>query len=247
MDIHYRIQGTDSQFPIIMVHGLAGDSRFFHKQLKFLGEYYKTIAIDLPGHGNSPYMDNLSFDLYSRCIDEVTEKEKIGNYILAGHSMGGTVCINNYFHNRGRVKALILISAASKLPMTETMINESCEDFHAFYIKLLTTIFYKKGGIFAVAAQKNLNDNDKKIIMMDMQLCSGINYDDLLKEINIPVLLIANKYDEMVPLSLTVDMQKKIRNSKITIFDDEGHVPFFENSDEFNKVIYEFIESLQLK
>ena len=127
------------------------------------------------------------------------------------------------------------------------MISASEKDFHAFYIKLLTTIFYKKGGIFAVAAQKTLSDNDKTIIRRDMHICTEVNYDNFLKEISIPVLVIANRYDEMVPLSITEHMQKKINNSRMVIFDDKGHVPFFENSDGFNKVVYEFIESLQLR
>jgi len=215
--------------------------------LKFLGESHKAIAIDLPGHGRSPYIEGQSFDLYSHSIGMVAEKENLNEYILIGHSMGGAVCIKNYLQYKNRVKALILVSTSSILPVTENMISASEKDFHAFYIKLLTTIFYKKGGIFAVAAQKTLSDNDKTIIRRDMHICTEVNYDNFLKEISIPVLVIANRYDEMVPLSITEHMQKKINNSRMVIFDDKGHVPFFENSDGFNKVVYEFIESLQLR
>ncbi len=126
------------------------------------------------------------------------------------------------------------------------MINESEKNFHDFYINLLARIFYKKGAIFAVAAQKNLSEADKNIIRQDMLICSGVNDNELLQEIKIPVLVIANRYDEMLPLSLTEDMNKKIKDSRIVIFDDRGHVPFFENSDVFNSVVYEFIASLQL-
>lgn len=246
-DILYRVTGRNDQFPFIMIHGLAGDSRFFHKQLKFFGNFYKMIAIDLPGHGKSSYTETQSFDLYSRSIEKVVEKESIKNYILVGHSMGGIVCIKNYLLHKKNVKALILISTSSKLPVTEKMINDSITDFNFFYHKLLTTIFHKKAGIFINAAHKNITDNEKKIITMDLKICSEVYYDDILNKIDVPVLLIANKYDEMVPASLTGDMQKKIKNSKIILFNQKGHVPFFENSIEFNKVMCEFIESLQLK
>jgi len=58
-------------------------------------------------------------------------------------------------------------------------------------------------------------------------------------------LLIANKFDRMIPVYLTEEMHWKIKNSKLVIFNDEGHVPFFENSDEFNKAVIEFIQSIQ--
>ena len=247
MKINYKVQGDGEHIPVIMLHGLAGDSRFFYKQLNFFSGFCKTVIPDLPGHGKSPFIENPSLDLYSACIDKITEKEKIREYVLAGHSMGALVCINNYLQHNDRVKALILISSAPVLPVTENMVRESYLDFYSFYMDLVTKIFHKKGGIFAISARNNLSDDDKKTIRKDMELCSGLNYNDLLKKIRIPVLLIANKYDEVVPVYLTEDMHRKITNSKFIVFNNKGHVPFFENSEEFNKTVYEFIASLQLK
>ena len=159
--------------------------------------------------------------------------------------MGGIICLENYFKHKDKVKALVLISTSSVLPISDILINASIYDFDAFFDKMLHRIFHKKAGIFILAAKKNITDNEKKIITDDLRLCSILNYNKQLDEIGAPVLLIANKYDRMVPSYLTEDMNWKIKNSKIIIFDSEGHVPFFENSNEFNDVMQEFIESIQ--
>lgn len=245
LDIFYRKNGLDNRVPVIFVHGLAGDSRFFHNQLKYFGSLYRTIAIDLPGHGRSPYAEGQTIETYNKSIEAVVEKENIDSYILAGHSMGGIICLENYLRHRDRVKALVLVSTSPYLPVSKTLIDASMNDFEAFFNKMLPRIFHKKAGLFILAAKKNLNELEKRIITDDLKLCSEINYSDKLMEISVPVLLIANKFDRMVPVYLTEEMQWKIRNSKTVIFHDEGHVPFFENSTEFNRTLKEFIESIQ--
>ena len=96
------------------------------------------------------------------------------------------------------------------------------------------------------AAKENISSEDhKRMICGDLILCSAINYNEQLEAINIPVLLIANKFDRMIPAYLTEEMHWKIKNSKLVIFDEEGHVPFFENSDEFNSTVDKFIQSIQ--
>jgi pimeloyl-ACP methyl ester carboxylesterase len=119
------------------------------------------------------------------------------------------------------------------------------DDFDNLFDKIFPRIFHKKFSIFMSAAKTNLSEEHKKIIRADLLLCSKINYDKQLADINIPVLLVANKLDRMIPAYLTEEMHWKIKNSKLAIFDDEGHVPFFENSDEFNSAVDEFIRSIQ--
>jgi pimeloyl-ACP methyl ester carboxylesterase len=129
--------------------------------------------------------------------------------------------------------------------VSKTLIDASINDFDKFFNKMLPRIFHKKAGIFILAAQKNITKEQKKIVTGDLKLCSEINYTDQLSGITIPVLLIANKFDRMIPSYMTEDMKWKIRDSKFVVFNDEGHVPFFENSSEFNSEIETFIKSIQ--
>jgi len=245
IEVFYRVNGLEDGPAIIFVHGLAGDSRFFHNQLRYFSQSNKTIAVDLPGHGRSSYIDEQSVEIYNRSIETIVEKEKIETYILAGHSMGGVICLENYLKHKEKVRAMILISTSPVLSVSKSLIDYSINDFDTFFNKLLPRIFHRKAGIFILAAQKKISETEKKIITGDLKLCSSINYEKFLSDINIPVLLVANKFDRMIPVHLTEKMKWQIRDSKLVIFNNEGHVPFFENSDEFNAAMSEFIESIQ--
>lgn len=245
VDVFYRINGIEDRPAIIFIHGLAGDSRFFHNQLRYFGNSYKAIAIDLPGHGRSPYIPAQTVEIYNKSIESVLKKENIDSYILAGHSMGGVICIENYLRHKDKIQAMVLVSTSSTIPVSKTLIDASINDFDKFFNKMLPRIFHKKAGIFILAAQKNITKEQKKIITGDLKLCSEINYTEQLSEIAVPVLLIANKFDRMIPSYMTEDMKWKIRDSKFVVFNDEGHVPFFENSTEFNGEVEKFIQSVR--
>ncbi len=242
--IFYRVNGVKNGFTVFFIHGIAGDSRFFHNQLKYFGKSFKTIAVDLPGHGRSSFVAEQSVEVYNSSIESIVKKEKIDSYILVGHSMGGAICLENYLKHRDKVKAIILISTSPVLPVTSMQINAAINNFDSFFNNMLSRIFHKKAGIFILAAQKNITEEEKNTIIQDLRLCSKIDYESRLKEIEAPVLLIANKYDQMIPAALTKSMKEKISNSKIVIFDDEGHVPFFENSNGFNNELEIFIKEI---
>ena len=243
--LFYRISGEQNPRTIIFVHGLAGDSRFFHNQMKYFGERYRIIAIDLPGHGRSHRADDPSAELYSRSIELVAEKENLARYILAGHSMGGAVCLEHYMNNRGRIESLILISTSHRIPVTDEMISRSVNEFETFFDALLSATYYKKAGIFILAAKRLMGEEEAATITADLRICRDMDYTGVLEQISIPVLVIANRHDKMIPAEQTIEMQKRIRNSKLVIFENHGHIPFFEESEQFNSAVMEFISSIQ--
>jgi len=243
--VYYRVSGAENSRTIIFVHGLAADSRFFHNQLKYFGNSLRVIAIDLPGHGRTRRTDELSAAVYSRSIEQVVIKENIGSYILAGHSMGGAVCLEHYKNNQSRIQALILISTAPKIPVTQEMVERSINDFNRFFDEMLSVIFCKKAGIFILAAKKSIDDEERSVITDDLRICMSMDHTDILESIRVPVLLLANRYDSMISAELTTDMRNSIPDSKLVVFDSYGHIPFFEESELFNSTLEEFLTSIQ--
>lgn len=54
MDVHlyYREKGTGR--PLILLHGNGEDGSYFIHQMKYFSQYYRVIAVDTRGHGQSP-------------------------------------------------------------------------------------------------------------------------------------------------------------------------------------------------
>ncbi len=244
-EIFYRVSGEENFISLLMIHGLAGDSRFFHNQIKYFSKSYRTIVVDLPGHGKSVYSGEISIELYNRVVEGVVENEQLKNYILLGHSMGGAISVYHYIENRDAVKALILVSTSYVLPIDRGLIDASINNLNGLIDDMIPKIFNRKTGMFLQAARKHFGREVQKTITGDLMLCSEINLEKRLAEIDVPVLVIANRHDAMVPAELSISLHSKIKGSELVVFDEYGHVPFYENSDKFNYETEKFIEGIQ--
>ena len=82
--------------PIVFIHGLVTSARSWDACADALADRYQTIAIDLPGHGDSPCPDDdpeaFTRDAALADIDEVLAS--VGRpAILVGHSLGGYLAL----------------------------------------------------------------------------------------------------------------------------------------------------------
>jgi pimeloyl-ACP methyl ester carboxylesterase len=227
-----------------MLHGLAGDSRLFHNQIRYFSPSFRVIAPDLPGHGNSGNCPACSMDDYVDTVNAIIERENSGSSIILGHSMGGAVAMNYFFKNKSRVKSLILVSTSARFRIKPENIKAAEADFDAFYESFVKGTFSRKNELFLSAAKSGINPDMKKGILKGLEICSAINFTEKLKEITVPALLLGNRYDPILPVELTTETGKNIKGSKTVIFDKSGHVPFFEEPETFNREVESFINSL---
>jgi pimeloyl-ACP methyl ester carboxylesterase len=78
---------------VLCVHGLGGGAYFFRALGQRLGTRYRTVAIDLPGSGQSPPMPVFSFETTGALVATLARREGSGGVCLVGHSMGVIVCL----------------------------------------------------------------------------------------------------------------------------------------------------------
>jgi pimeloyl-ACP methyl ester carboxylesterase len=62
-----------------------------------------------------------------------------------------------------------------------------------------------------------------------------------LKQISQPTLIIWGVHDRVLPLAHAYYGQEKIQGSELRIFPGCGHIPFFEQPDEFNAAVLDFL------
>lgn len=61
-----------------------------------------------------------------------------------------------------------------------------------------------------------------------------------LEAINVPTLIIHGIHDQVVPYTLGEIQHQCIKNSRLESFEFSGHGAFYDQKDEFNKVLSEF-------
>ena len=73
-----------------MLHGFLGSHEVWSGFIKKLSKKFRVIAIDLPGHGETPAIGYYhSVELLAQSVKAVLDTAGVRRYVIAGHSMGG--------------------------------------------------------------------------------------------------------------------------------------------------------------
>lgn len=112
--VYYEVYGTGK--PIILLHGAFMTINSNWSQLiPELAKTRKVIAIELQGHGHSPYSDR-KFDhaILADDVAGVMDYLKIENAAMLGYSFGGAVAYQFAIQYPKRLNELVIISATYK-------------------------------------------------------------------------------------------------------------------------------------
>jgi len=104
---------------IVFQHGFAGAGESWEFQINHFASNYRIVVPDLRGHGQSdaPYTQYTMEEL-------VTDMQAMSEYlnlpeqfILVGHSFGGSICVEYANAYPKRIKKLVLIATAGEYPL----------------------------------------------------------------------------------------------------------------------------------
>lgn len=260
LSFRYREAGNGDV--LVLVHGIAGFVEEWEPSMKKLCNFFRVIALDLPGHGLSdkpeiPYtIDNLT-----KFLKDFVTAKKLENFYLAGHSLGGPVCLNFVIKYPSLAKKLIIINSAfTKIPFSFRIASP------AFFQRIKITV--PRLLVKAVSKQnfynKNILDDDwlnpaynyinkpGALRAMFSVFHECISFRGLKKElvstflhglsrIKIPVLIIYGDKDRFLPNENSFLIHRLIKNSRIYKVADCGHELQYECCDAFCNIAVEFL------
>lgn len=242
--IFYKDWGTGQ--PIVFSHGWPLSADDWDGQMLYFGNLgYRVIAHDRRGHGRSDQTwDGNDMDTYADDLAELFEKLDLHDAILIGHSTGGGE-VARYLgrHGTKRVAKAALISAITPL-MLKTDKNptgtprEVFDGLRAqlaanrpqFYIDI-TLPFY---GYNRPGAKISEGIREHWWLQGTMGSVKG-HYDCIkvfsetdttedLKKIDIPVLVLHSKDDQIVPIAAAGPMAAKLlKKATLKVYEDYPH------------------------
>lgn len=105
----FSIKVGDEGEPVMFLHGLFGQARNFNGIAKGLRPAYRSLLVDLPNHGRSPWTTGFAYedmaDLVADHLREVLNDQPVN---LVGHSMGGKVAMVLALRHPGLVRRLVV-------------------------------------------------------------------------------------------------------------------------------------------
>ncbi len=222
---------------ILFIHGTASASDIWEKQYKLLNKSdYRTIGIDLRGHGKSPNPGGES-SLEEHIIDlkETLDHIKIKSPItIIGHSFGAVLAAKFAEQYPEKVCRLLLVSLPAKI--SKLLLK--------YYKWLLgKPIEYLKKGINFIL-KLPIKKRYKFAISTDLNIVRDIFRDSLkwdfisqVPRINCPVYLSVGRFDYVALKSMVKRLHSELPNSSYKVFNWASHNCMEDVPAEFNRWI----------
>ncbi len=120
--IWYRVSGSGSATPVVLLHGGPGYSSFYLKSLEALHDERPVVIYDQLGAGKSDRVTDTTLLTIPRFVAELDAlRAHLGyeRWHVYGHSWGTILGLEYYLAHPDRVASLVLASAAIDMPAWE--------------------------------------------------------------------------------------------------------------------------------
>jgi pimeloyl-ACP methyl ester carboxylesterase len=116
MQLH-GLAWSDAGVPLVLLHGFGNDVHIWEDFAPLVAPYYRTLALDLRGHGDSGRDDaaRYDYDFHVRDLECAFEALGVGRLVLVGHSLGGRIAALFAGRHPDRVAGLVLVDSGPEL------------------------------------------------------------------------------------------------------------------------------------
>ena len=242
--------------PIIFLHGFPFNKSMWQPQFDSLKQHFRVIAPDLRSFGNSKDdSSELSMDLFANDLIALMDDLKLDKVTVCGLSMGGYIALNAIQRYPERFDAIILCDTqcnadneegkAKRFTSIEDIKSKGITDFTEGFLKNVfhTETVSSKPEIVASVKNMMLSNsehaftNGLKALAERNETCSKLD------QIDVRTLIICGSDDTLTPVSKAQHLHENIKGSQLSIIQKAGHISNMEQSEDFNKIIIDFLKS----
>jgi len=242
---------------MVLLHGFGGNKDYWTRFVRHIPDKYHIYAFDLPGHGDSSRESDFKYDILSmaKVFNNTIDKLEIDPFHLAGNSLGGYLSTIHAANNPEDIISLCLIDPGGVRPPKKSWLQKEMEQGknplvprnREEFDKLMDMGFYGEPPfpwpVEAVAARNAINRAEFKAKMWGDLISDWIFAESLLHKLNMPVLLIWGKNDELLDVSCVQVYEKHIPQIKTHVIEKCGHVPMLELPRETAGIYNSFLDS----
>jgi len=250
---------TENRPPLIILHGLLGSMDNWRGQAKRLSKTRTVITMDLRNHGDSPHLAGMSYrEMYEDVLTLISHLN-IDAFDCLGHSMGGKVAMQLALVNPPQLKKLIIVDIAPrpyplwhqqtleiimKAPVAKMSSRQEVDDYLQDSIEDAT----ERG--FMIKNLRRANENDEPATGFRWR----INIDEIAKgylkiagfstagqTFNNKTLFIGGGDSPYIREQDHTIIHSLFLKSTIISIEGSGHLPHFQQADEFFERVNGFL------
>ena len=244
--VHIRDEGNPDGEVLILLHGFGMSLHVWEKWVAQLGDTYRLVSFDWPGHGLSTPVrdDDYSRNALTSYLTNVLDWMNIDKFVLVGHAMGGGIAMNYIVDKPKKVQALVLIGASGLkidrsdeapriMKMTKYPGMSTALRYITPYETLKNTVIRTYGSESFVNKELvdryyelMVNSTNREIYIKQIkQMLLDEPLDAHIGRLNHPTLLIWGEEDEIVGIKYAKRLRSIILSARLVSYQGVGHLP----------------------
>ncbi len=237
-----RGRPSDGRDPILFIHGAGGGQFVWSYQKAFFEKDFNPIIIDLPGHGASGGEGESEIQPYAEHIYSFIRTLNLRKSYLVGHSLGGAIAQRVALTHPDAVKGVVLVATGARLKVLPLILEGIKGNFEET-IKKITQFAYsrKASSEYIERGISELMRCPPDVLYGDFLACDRFNLMNELEEIHVPTLILCGQEDGLTPVKYSEFLHSRIKDSKLAIIPEAGHMVMMEQPKAFNEKSREFL------
>ncbi len=240
---------------IVLLHGYLERGKIWQAFTNLFPKGFRFIVPDLPGHGASGSWGRVhTMDELASAVKAILEAEGIAKVFLAGHSMGGYVCMAFADLFPDRLLGYALVHSTPFADTEEKRENREREISLVLCGKKRQIVLVNIPKAFASEnldrmstqveslKQMALKSPDKGMIALLNGMKERPDRTDVLKNPDLPLLLIGGMKDNYIPVEVFKKLASLAPHARALHLEESGHMGFMEEPE---LVVREFTDFLK--
>ncbi|NKB50282.1 MAG: alpha/beta fold hydrolase [Alphaproteobacteria bacterium] len=242
-DINYIEDGDG--YPVVLIHGLAGDHTAWLPQVAALKDNYRVIAFDNPGSGDSSKVDAPAgtADLADATLG-LMDQLGIDRAHVVGRSMGGAVAQHMALKAPDRLQSMAMAASFARLDPVGAQVIGNLQQLlewrpnwaewapHAVFLFVAPAFFNENPELMARITAL-VSDETRDMPSYDHLATACLEHDalDRLGEIETPTLVMGGRFDPICSMTAQNWMMDALPNAELEVFEKSSHFFLMEEAE----------------
>ncbi|HET7009665.1 MAG TPA: alpha/beta fold hydrolase [Anaerolineales bacterium] len=229
--------------PIVFLHGAGGTRLHWPPRLRRLTGW-RTFAVDLPGHGQSPDSGARTVSDHVESLEAWRRAMGIERAILAGHSMGSAIALTAALDAPVSAAGLALIGSGPRLRVNPALLEGLADPdrWTETVGQIIAWSFAPQADPRTVElARRRMLETNRDVLLRDFQACAAFDVASRLAEIEAPTLVLYGAGDRMTPPALGESLVSGIPGAQMRVIDGAGHMLMLEQPAAVEAEIRQFL------
>ena len=238
--------------PLVLLHGLGSSRNDWLLQLPVFIPRYRTVALDLRGHGASPKPPGpYRLNQFAADVARLLQQIDAHPAHVLGISLGGAVAQQLALDFPELVRSLVLVNTAARF------VSESWQQRLMGVRRLASVYLFGMERVAEAVAMKlfpkpeqaqlrretveRIRNNDVAAYRATLWAIARFDVRARLGEIACPTLVVAGEADTTVPVESKRQLVERIAHSRLEIVANSGHATPVDQPEAFNRVVTRFL------